>query len=492
MTAQQRKGLDKGQFAIPEKAPGSGSYPIPDEAHARNALARVAQHGSPEEQARVKKAVKRKFPNIGDTDTKESKTGVWTIREAMKDHSEAGFADMSPAEQRNHMTSTHGVGEDSPSLRKPVTRAAKHASDHAANDNDADDAKESADLVIDGDFVKLVEKAVGRDGVMHVKMIQPGWGSSGYYPREVLERDAAKAYPQGAKMFLDHPTTEEERQRPERSVRDLAAVTTEAAHYLESGPDGPGIYAHAKPISEEHAKVLENLAPHIGVSIRAAGKARKGEVEGRKGNIIEAIIQGQSCDFVTEPGAGGKVLQQFMEAKRQLVESTSSKEEDDEVEIKEALSKLKEVEQERDRYHERLVLRDAQDFALRVLESEDTLPKISLRRVAESVSSDPPLDEFGELDKKKFKAKIDEAVRAESRYIENLRPTGRVRGLGRDNDSWEDEDGDDGFFSESRSRRSNRHASDDDEDSGFESAFSKQLQRIGVSESAAKIAAAGR
>ena len=61
-----------------------------------------------------------------------------------------------------------------------------------------------------------------------------------------------------------------------------------------------------------------------------------------------------------------------------------------------------------------------------------------------------------------FKAKIDEAVRAESRYIENLRPTGRVRGLGRDNDNWENEEGDDDFFSESRSRRSNRHASDDD------------------------------
>lgn len=60
LTTRARKALPKGTFAIPE----TRSYPIPDEAHARNALARVAQHGTPEEQARVRAAVKRKFPNI--------------------------------------------------------------------------------------------------------------------------------------------------------------------------------------------------------------------------------------------------------------------------------------------------------------------------------------------------------------------------------------------------------------------------------------------
>lgn len=61
LTSKMRNNLKSSQFAIPEDR----AYPIPDEAHARNALARVAQHGTPEEKAKVKAAVARKFPNIG-------------------------------------------------------------------------------------------------------------------------------------------------------------------------------------------------------------------------------------------------------------------------------------------------------------------------------------------------------------------------------------------------------------------------------------------
>lgn len=65
LTTRARKKLKKSKFAIPEKSPGSGSYPIPDRAHAQNALARVSQHGTPAEKARVRKAVKRKYPSMG-------------------------------------------------------------------------------------------------------------------------------------------------------------------------------------------------------------------------------------------------------------------------------------------------------------------------------------------------------------------------------------------------------------------------------------------
>lgn len=58
---KDRKKIPKGDFAIPEKAPASGSYPLNDEAHARNALARAS--GKPVE-ARVRAAVRRKYPNI--------------------------------------------------------------------------------------------------------------------------------------------------------------------------------------------------------------------------------------------------------------------------------------------------------------------------------------------------------------------------------------------------------------------------------------------
>lgn len=64
LKAKQRKKLPKSDFALPAKAPESGSYPIPDESHARNALARVSQFGTPEEKRKVRAAVRRKFPQI--------------------------------------------------------------------------------------------------------------------------------------------------------------------------------------------------------------------------------------------------------------------------------------------------------------------------------------------------------------------------------------------------------------------------------------------
>lgn len=59
LTTKKRKSLGKGQFALPGER-----YPIPDESHARNALSRVSQNGTPEEIAKVRAAVKRKFPGI--------------------------------------------------------------------------------------------------------------------------------------------------------------------------------------------------------------------------------------------------------------------------------------------------------------------------------------------------------------------------------------------------------------------------------------------
>lgn len=57
LTTKKRKQLKKSSFAIPEDR----AYPVHDLAHAKNALARVEQHGSQEEKKRVKAAVKRKY-----------------------------------------------------------------------------------------------------------------------------------------------------------------------------------------------------------------------------------------------------------------------------------------------------------------------------------------------------------------------------------------------------------------------------------------------
>jgi hypothetical protein len=61
----QRRALARSSFAIPSKAPGSGSYPIPDRGHAISALSRVAQHGTSAEQAQVRAKVRARFPALG-------------------------------------------------------------------------------------------------------------------------------------------------------------------------------------------------------------------------------------------------------------------------------------------------------------------------------------------------------------------------------------------------------------------------------------------
>ena len=59
LTTKKRKAIPTKSFAGPDR-----SYPINDASHARNALARVSQHGTPALKARVRGAVRRKYPGI--------------------------------------------------------------------------------------------------------------------------------------------------------------------------------------------------------------------------------------------------------------------------------------------------------------------------------------------------------------------------------------------------------------------------------------------
>ncbi len=69
LNAAERRALPDSDFALPGKGKGpqgkqAGSYPIPDEKHARSALSLVAQHGTAAEKATVRAKVKKKFPGI--------------------------------------------------------------------------------------------------------------------------------------------------------------------------------------------------------------------------------------------------------------------------------------------------------------------------------------------------------------------------------------------------------------------------------------------
>lgn len=69
LTTKSRNALKESSFAVPE----SRSYPINDQNHARNALARVSQFGTSDEKAKVRSAVHAKYPGIGRYRQKDRK-----------------------------------------------------------------------------------------------------------------------------------------------------------------------------------------------------------------------------------------------------------------------------------------------------------------------------------------------------------------------------------------------------------------------------------
>lgn len=281
-----------------------------------------------------------------------------------------------------------------------------------------------AEAAVQTEFIPLVEKAVRRDGTIPVKLIAPGWGSSGYYPGEVLERDGPQVFRKGTQMLWDHPTASEEAERPEGSLNDLAAELVSDARYAD-GPAGPGLYADAK-VFGPYREAVDELAPHIGVSIRALGRAVQGEAEGRKGPIIQQLTAVRTVDFVTQAGAGGKVIEMFEAAR---LSRHAPQQEDESVDTKQLQEAVARLEQENARMKEALLLRDAREFVRQELAAA-TVPDVTKQRLVEQLSANPAVAEGGELDRDAYRTRIAEAVQAEAEYLAQAVPTGKVVGMG--------------------------------------------------------------
>ncbi|PYG00169.1 hypothetical protein SAMN05216184_104108 [Georgenia satyanarayanai] len=150
----------------------------------------------------------------------------------------------------------------------------------------------------------------GTSGNMLITLITPGVGSSGVYPAEVLEAAATnKVFPAGTPMFADHPGETEMYDRPERSIKDLAAVTVEDARW-----DGGELVAEAKPFGPWR-EVLHEMKDAIGCSIRAGATVSESADPATGKPIIESIDQAISVDFVTKAGRGGRIREVYESAR---------------------------------------------------------------------------------------------------------------------------------------------------------------------------------
>lgn len=335
-----------------------------------------------------------------------------------------------------------------------------------------------------GSLLTEADKAVGK---YPVKVIQPGWGSSGYYSETVLAASAQLF--EGAQMFWNHPKSSDNYERPERDLRDLAGVLTNV-RYEETNANGAGIYGDAI-VFEPFREALNEIGPYIGVSIRAGGKVHEGEAEGRAGLLVEEINLVQSVDFVTRAGAGGKVLAQFAEAARSPYNVLENADEEEFMNLEEALNTIGErdntinglntqlseaqgqidtLTQELARLNEAHMLTECGAIVAAELKESD-LPEVTKERIQQEagkfMATKDEDDKKKKLDKDKVKKSVQEAIKAEAEYISKLSGGINVTGMG-----------------------SKGHENNDDLAEAID--LTDAFKAMGLSESAAKIAANGR
>lgn len=149
------------------------------------------------------------------------------------------------------------------------------------------------------------------EGVYRVRIIESNvQGSSGFYSGELLETFGREAFPAKTLSHVDHPTLEEQENRPERSVLTLGGYTL-SDPIVE--PDG--LYVDMF-FAGKAREVVENFGEVIGLSIRASGEVEETERDGVTIREVKAIYPSplNTIDLVTVPGAGGKVISAIQES----------------------------------------------------------------------------------------------------------------------------------------------------------------------------------
>lgn len=302
------------------------------------------------------------------------------------------------------------------------------------------DMTEADAATLEGDCIPLIEAQASKNGTIPIKIIAPGWGSSGYYAESVLKRDIPAAFPIGTKMYWNHPTATEAAERPERDLDFLAAKTVSTPTWRTDRPEGPGMYAEAE-VYTGYADKVASLAADIGLSIIAAGYAKTGEAEGRSGPIIEKIVRGESIDFVTTPGAGGKILTQFAEAARSRPAAVPQQEST--MTLEELEQRIAQLEADNARLREAADARTAEASRLReahmlartreivsaTLQSNDELLPITRDRLFAEAIKNPPMKD-GALDEPKLIERAQDMARVELAYLASAGGTGRIVGMG--------------------------------------------------------------
>lgn len=235
----------------------------------------------------------------------------------------------------------------------------------------------------------------------------------------------------GRAVFADHPTTVEETQRPERSVRDVVGKLGEA--YV--GKDKNGTPALRAPIVISEAepnlktKIKEGIIGDMSIRAHGSGKPNADGVF-----VVEKFIDHPhtSVDLVTVGAAGGYV---------ELAESHRHTKAEDEpetpVEEAAAATEIIALRESNQRLLEQNtnLFREARTYQgvakLQAILRDSPLPNASKKRVWESAK--PMLEAYGthgsQQTIEQLTAELTRLAEAEKAYLAQVAPNGAVTGL---------------------------------------------------------------
>jgi len=285
-----------------------------------------------------------------------------------------------------------------------------------------------------------------------VIVIKPGFNATEdrYYPAEMLKRDY-KVF-EGQKMYADHPTSEEDKSLPERSIKSTAWVAVLKDVTCDESGVVTGIAEIIEPWLMQKLATLRDkkLLSEMGISINAVGTASKATIDGKATLVIEELTGARSVDFVTEPGAGGIVT--FYESDRSrdidLVELSGLKERRPDLikaieasiraEIQQEVKHKMELEEqvkEKDAQIEALTT-ERDDLKTKMVEAEKAQAKAEAQAtIKEAVdkaelpvaAKERLIERFKDAESTEG---IEEAIKSEIDYIAKLSEAGKVKGLG--------------------------------------------------------------
>jgi len=404
------------------------------------------------------------------------------VTTATKKRAVAKYGDVNYADEKNKkypLDTPEHVRAAASYFGMPKNRAKYSAADQAKIDAKIKAAKKkfkigefaealNVDDILTGDYISFKEAKLNDEKQEAViTIIRAGFNSnkSRYYTKEALAEAVANKLLVGKKMYKNHLTEADEKKLKgmPRSIDDWVGTIKET--WLSE--DRQSILGRVKIVNSKFWEFLKQVKEDIGTSINARGKIIRGLIEGIKTNIVKAFTFAHSVDWVTEAGAGGRVLllenkeedsmkwdevtiEDLIEHVPHLVDEIKEQikikmkeanmDEKELQELKEAKEKLEKEKQDLEKKikesEEEANKVKCQEKVLECLKDVKDIPEVSINRIKESLKDlNVKLDEVEKV--------VKEAIKKERDYLLSLKEAGsNIKGLGETKDTKKDDKSD--------------------------------------------------